>query len=194
MLVLGIENDGTITGHNLPSDAVAAVLDTPAQRLSPAQAKGFRIQHGDFELLVFDVPAADGPVMVEGDGFPLRMGDRTVAASESQIKALKLRGLVESWESRPSPMRIDALDRFAQHLGKRNLQEQVRMPEGATGGSCPRIGGSCPRIGRGWRRNLIRIGGGSVRIGRGCPAISRPSSKTSGRGPERRRCATRSCA
>ncbi|MFO0760171.1 MAG: ATP-binding protein [Byssovorax sp.] len=66
--------------------------------------------HAGFELIVFDVPAADGPVMVEGDGFPLRMGDRTVAASESQIQALKLRGLVESWESRPSRLRLGDLD------------------------------------------------------------------------------------
>jgi len=129
VLVLGIENDGTITGHNLPSDAVAAILDTPALRLSPAQPKGFRIQHAGFELLVFDVPAADGPVMVEGDGFPLRMGDRTVAASESQIKALKLRGLVESWESRPSPMRMDALDRSLLERARRGSGLQLLSNE-----------------------------------------------------------------
>ncbi len=59
---------------------------------------------------MFDVPAADGPVQVDGDGFPLRMGDRTVQASESQIQTLKLHGLAESWESRPSPAGISDLD------------------------------------------------------------------------------------
>lgn len=38
------------------------------------------------------------------------MGDRTVQASESQIQALKFRGLAESWEAQPSRMGVDDLD------------------------------------------------------------------------------------
>ena len=57
---------------------------------------------GDHELIVFDVPMEDVPVRVDGDGFPLRIGDRTVQSSESQINALKFNGMAASWESRQS--------------------------------------------------------------------------------------------
>lgn len=110
VLVLGMEDEGTPTGHRYPADAVAAILAVPRTRLRPPQPEGFVVAYADAELLVFDVPAADGPVQVDGDGFPLRMGDRTVQASESQIQALKLHGLAESWESRPAPAGIADLD------------------------------------------------------------------------------------
>jgi len=60
---------------------------------------------------VFDVPSADGPVQVTGDGFPLRICDQTIETSESKIRALKFQGLVESYESRPSPLALADLDR-----------------------------------------------------------------------------------
>lgn len=66
---------------------------------------------GGHELLVFDVPQSDVAVQVVGDGFPLRIGDQTVLASETQINALKFKGLAESWEARSSPMPLDRLDR-----------------------------------------------------------------------------------
>jgi len=62
-------------------------------------------------LVVFDVPSADGPVQVTGDGFPLRIGDQTIEATESQIRALKFQGLVESFESRPSSLALTDLNR-----------------------------------------------------------------------------------
>jgi ATP-dependent DNA helicase RecG len=63
------------------------------------------------ELVVFDVPSADSPVQVTGDGFPLRIGDQTIETSESKIRALKFQGLVESYESRPSSLALADLDR-----------------------------------------------------------------------------------
>ena len=60
---------------------------------------------------MFDVPSADAPVQVTGDGFPLRIGDQTIETSESKIRALKFQGLVESYESRPSPLALADLDR-----------------------------------------------------------------------------------
>ncbi|WP_437737296.1 ATP-binding protein [Sorangium sp. So ce1335] len=110
VLLLGIEDDGSATGHRYPADAVRAILDTPRARLRPPQPEGFLVEHAGVELLVFDVPISDVPVQVDGDGFPLRIGDKTVQASESQIQSLKFRGLVESWESRPSRMALADLD------------------------------------------------------------------------------------
>ncbi len=110
VLILGIENGGVVTGHRYPAKAVTAILETPRARLRPPQLEGFVVEHDGAELLVFDVPASDVPVQVDGDGFPLRMGDRTVQASESQIQALKFRGLAESWEAQPSRMGVRDLD------------------------------------------------------------------------------------
>ena len=111
ILVLGIEDDHTITGHDLPADALATLLATPRSRLLPPQPDGFVVDASGKQLIVFDVPAADVPVQVVGDGFPLRIGDKTLQASETQIRALKLQGLAESWESRPSAHTLEDLDR-----------------------------------------------------------------------------------
>ena len=111
ILILGIEDDHTLSGHGLPTKALASLLTTPQTRLSPPQPDGFEVTVGNASLVVFDVPAADAPVQVVGNGFPLRIGDKTVQASETQIRALKLQGLAESWESRRSTCALDDLDR-----------------------------------------------------------------------------------
>ena len=110
VLILGIEDDRTITGHQLPQDALNSILKTPSTRLKPVQPAGFIMNVQGCELIVFDVPASDVPVQVIGDGFPLRMGDQTVQSSESQINTLKFEGMAESWESRRSSMTLADLD------------------------------------------------------------------------------------
>ena len=110
VLILGIEDDRTITGHQLPQDALNSILKTPSTRLKPVQPDGFIMNVQGCELIVFDVPASDVPVQVIGDGFPLRMGDQTVQSSESQINTLKFEGMAESWESRRSSMTLADLD------------------------------------------------------------------------------------
>ncbi|MGB5147005.1 MAG: ATP-binding protein [Porticoccaceae bacterium] len=111
VLVLGIEDDHSVTGHSLPADALASLLSTPRARLQPPQSEGFLVETQGKQLIVFDVPAADVPVQVVGDGFPLRIGDKTLQVSETQIRALKLQGLAESWESRPAACTVADLDR-----------------------------------------------------------------------------------
>ncbi len=110
VLILGIEDDRTITGYQLPQDALNSILKTPSTRLRPTQPDGFIINVEGRKVIVFDVPASDVPVQVIGDGFPLRMGDQTVQSSESQINTLKFEGMAESWESRRSSMTLADLD------------------------------------------------------------------------------------
>jgi ATP-dependent DNA helicase RecG len=110
VLALGIEDDGTVTGHELPLDALQAVLTTPQNRLEPPQPAGFVVEWRERQVVIFDVPASDVPVKVTGDGFPLRMGDQTLEASESQILALKFQGLAASWEAKPSALGLEGLD------------------------------------------------------------------------------------
>ncbi|WP_419938962.1 ATP-binding protein [Candidatus Palauibacter sp.] len=79
-------------------------------RLDPPQPSGFTVPHEGVELIVFDVPAADAPVQMTGNGFPLRVGDQTVRARETQIAATKQQGMYESWESRRSSCSLEDLD------------------------------------------------------------------------------------
>lgn len=110
VLILGIEDDHTLSGHQLPPAALQTLLAVPQARCEPPLPPGFVVPHDGHELVVFDVPSTDGPVQVTGDGFPLRMGDQTVDSSESKIQALKLQGLVESHESRPSALKLADLN------------------------------------------------------------------------------------
>ena len=88
VLTLGVEDDDlTVTGHKLPKRAVDDILAVPRNRLIPPQPEGFVVTVGGHELIIFDVPMEDVPVQVDGDGFPLRIGDQTVQSSESQIPA-----------------------------------------------------------------------------------------------------------
>lgn len=89
VLILGIEDDGAVSGHGLPEPALRSVLKTPGARLNPPQPDGFLVPSGGEQLIVFDVTVSNTPVMVVGNGFPLRVGDQTVRVRETQIRALK---------------------------------------------------------------------------------------------------------
>lgn len=110
VLLLGIEDNGTVTGHDLPAKVLASLLSAPETRLDPPQPKGFVVVHEDHEVVVFDVPACDVPVQMKGNGFPLRVGDQTIQAKESRIAETKRQGMYESWENRPSPRSLADLD------------------------------------------------------------------------------------
>jgi len=111
VLVLGVEDDGTPSGHGYPDEAIEEMLGTPTHRISPPQAAGRRVSWQGHELLVFEVPAAERAVMVHGDGFPRRVHDEVIQESEEVINAIKARGRSESIELDPAPtVGIDALD------------------------------------------------------------------------------------
>ena len=110
VLLLGVEDDGSVTGHQLPPEAVDALLAAPQTRLDPPQPPGSTVSHDGVELIVFDVPAEDVPVQLIDNGFPLRVGDKTVRARETQIAAAKWQGMYESWESRRSSCSLEDLD------------------------------------------------------------------------------------
>ena len=108
--MLGIEDDGTVTGHAVPPKPMSLLLSAPQALLDPPQPAGFLVARQRKELIVFDVPAADVPVQMTGNGFPLRVGDQTVRARESLIALSKQQGMHESWECRRSPCTLDDLD------------------------------------------------------------------------------------
>ena len=66
VLILGSEDDHTITGHQLTTKVLATLLAVPRARCQPPLPGGFLITHGNYELVVFDVPSADGPIASVG--------------------------------------------------------------------------------------------------------------------------------
>jgi len=110
LAIFGVEDDGSITGHVYPYDAVEQMLAVPSARLIPPQLPGVvRILDGH-ELLVFEVESAPRAVMVDGNGFPYRIGDTTRQFSEERINAIKDLGIVDSVEARRSRAPLAALD------------------------------------------------------------------------------------
>ncbi len=99
LLILGLEDDGAVTGHGYHDEAVDEMLAAPQRRLDPPQSPGRRVEHAGQELLVFDVDAAVRAVMVTGDGFPYRRHDQVVMMGQVQINALKQLGMTESAEA-----------------------------------------------------------------------------------------------
>ena len=111
VLVMGVEDDGTLTGHGYPDGAVDQMLLTPTQRLEPAQPAGERVLLRGHQLLVFTVPSAASAVMVHGNGFPRRVHDQVVREAQEVINAIKARGRTESIELDAVPgASLDALD------------------------------------------------------------------------------------
>lgn len=94
-LVLGVEDDGTITGQAYPPKAIDEMLQAPEKRLRPAiRGTGSVVELDGHKLLVFHVPPSPRAVMVVGDGFPQRVGDQVVQASEEVINRIKDGGVI----------------------------------------------------------------------------------------------------
>ena len=119
VLILGLEDDGSITGHGYSDKAIQTFLQTPQSRLTPPQLEGVVIEFEGHQLIVFDVPISSVSVQVIGDGFPLRYGDQVVQASETMIQQTKFVGLVESFEAQPSRLQLDDLDEQSIHQAKK---------------------------------------------------------------------------
>lgn len=89
-LIIGVEDDGEVTGHGRDAAEVDDLLAVPERRLRPVPACDHQlIVINDREVIVLEVGRAPKAVMVSGDGFPYRTGDRVLAESEEWINSLK---------------------------------------------------------------------------------------------------------
>lgn len=89
-LLVGVEDDGTPSGHGYPDDAVADLLAVPRRRLQPdASCRTGRCTVDGVEILVFEVAIAPEAVMIDGNGFPYRVGDRIVRQPQEAINQRK---------------------------------------------------------------------------------------------------------
>lgn len=132
VLLLGVDDDGTPSGHAYPEEAVAEILAVPEKRLRPSvSCRTERIRIDAREVLVFDVPLAPEAVMVDGNGFPYRVGDRIVREPQEVVNQRKQAYRVVGYEARIQPeATLDDLDlelarRFLADtaLGKRGVEE-----------------------------------------------------------------------
>lgn len=111
-LILGAEDDGTPSGHSYVDEAVEGFVATLGRRLRPAVRVTFqRLSVKDHELLVFSVPIHPEAVMVEGNGFPYRVGDQVLREPQEVINERKAeyRRLGYERQTRPEAD-LEALD------------------------------------------------------------------------------------
>ncbi len=89
-LLLGAEDDGEPTGHHYPEEAIEEFFRVAERRLRPPVPVRTQRMHFDGqEILLIHVPPAELAVLVEGNGFPYRVGDKVVYEREEAINARK---------------------------------------------------------------------------------------------------------
>lgn len=89
-LLLGVEDDGTPSGHAYPEETVAGLLAVPERRLQPAvPCRTQRMTLDSSEVIIFQVPLAPEAVMIHGNGFPYRVGDRIIREPQETINTRK---------------------------------------------------------------------------------------------------------
>lgn len=89
-LLLGVDNDGTPSGHGYPDEAIAEFLAVSGRRLRPAVAiRHQRIRLDGCEIVVIQVNIEPDAVMVDGDGFPYRVGDQVRLEPQEVINQRK---------------------------------------------------------------------------------------------------------
>ena len=90
LLLVGVDDDGTATGHGYPDHVVDDFLAVPHRRLTPAvDCRTERLSFDCHEILAFQVPIAPEAVMIEGDGFPYRVGARIIREPQEVINDRK---------------------------------------------------------------------------------------------------------
>lgn len=133
-LLVGIEDDGSPTGHAYAEEAVDEFALVGSRRLRPPVNVEFaRVPLDDVEVLVFSVPMAPEAVMVVGNGFPTRVVDTVVREPQEVINARKQAYRQVGWEQRVRPeATLDDLDLdLARSIlrgaatGERSVQEQL---------------------------------------------------------------------
>lgn len=112
LLLLGVEDDGTPSGHGYPEEAIAEFVAAPTRRLRPPVVCHVQRASVDrHEIIVFDVPNALEAVMVEANGFPYRVGDHVIREPQEVINQRKVAYRRVGYEQRIRPEAVfDDLD------------------------------------------------------------------------------------
>jgi ATP-dependent DNA helicase RecG len=111
-LLLGVDNDGTPSGHGYPEEAIAEFLAVPQRRLRPAAAiRHQRMALDGNEILVVQSGIEPEAVMVDDDGFPYRVGDQVRQEPQEIINQRKQAYRTVGYDRRMQPeATLDDLD------------------------------------------------------------------------------------
>ena len=112
LLLVGVDNDGTPTGHGYSEHDVAAFFQVPRRRLNPAtDCRTASLGLDGHAILAFQVPIAPEAVMIGGNGFPYRSGTRIVREPQEVINERKQTYRRVGYEQRFCPdATVDHLD------------------------------------------------------------------------------------
>ena len=112
VLLVGVDDDGTPTGHGYPDAVVDGLLAVPRTRLDDlVSCRRARGRIGTHEILIFETLISPEAIMVEGNGFPYRVGEHIVRQPQETINAKKQAYQKVGYEQRYSPdATLDALD------------------------------------------------------------------------------------
>jgi len=131
-LILGVEDDGRVTGHAYPEEAVKDLLAVPEKRLRPpVRCRYQRHAIDGEEILVYQVPIAVEAVMVEANGFPYRVGDQVIKEPQKVINDRKQAYRRVGYEQRVHPsttfddIDLDLVRSFVSHtvFQERSVEE-----------------------------------------------------------------------
>jgi ATP-dependent DNA helicase RecG len=103
LLILGVEDDGTPTGHGYPEEAILSFLRAAKEKVQPPLSPRAQIISIDGkELLLFEIESAPEAVLHKGR-CPYRTGDQVVNLPQEVINGLKKTYQLVSFEQRPRP-------------------------------------------------------------------------------------------
>ncbi len=90
LLLVGVNDDGSVSGHGYSERDVAAFFEVPSRRLTPApDCRTARFTLDGHEILAFQVPISPEAVMIGGNGFPYRVGSLIVREPQEVINERK---------------------------------------------------------------------------------------------------------
>ena len=89
-LLLGVDDDGTPSGHAYPDEAVKDFIATPERRLRPGvHVDVQQISLDGNRIIILQIPLAPEAVMVDGDGVPYRVGKVVIHEPQEVINQRK---------------------------------------------------------------------------------------------------------
>jgi ATP-dependent DNA helicase RecG len=103
-ILLGVDDDGTPSGHAYPEEAVQEFLAVPERRLRPAvKVQTQRMTLDLKQVLVIQVHMHPEAIMVDGNGFPYRVDDEVIREPQEVINERKQAYRRVGYEQRVRP-------------------------------------------------------------------------------------------